>query len=70
MSSRPPEPQSPLHLVRLASVGFTFVGTVVAGVLIGFAVNRLLHWPFAVPLFVIFGFAAGFVSLFRTLQKM
>lgn len=61
---------SPLSLGHLAGAGMTVVGTVVVGMLLGIAAARLWHWEWAVPVGILAGFAAGFVSMFRQLQSI
>ena len=59
--------QTPLSLARLAGVGFTLVGNVVVGFLLGFLAYKYLHWSWAVPAGVLLGFVSGFVSMMRRL---
>ncbi|HKW44911.1 MAG TPA: AtpZ/AtpI family protein [Candidatus Eremiobacteraceae bacterium] len=61
---------SPLSLARLAGAGTTVIATLIVGLLLGLAAARLLHWEWAVPVGVLLGFAAGFVSLFRRLSSI
>ena len=64
MKERPP-----LELAQLAGAGSTVIICVVAGMVIGLAAARFLHWDWAVPVGVIVGFAAGIASLFRRLSE-
>jgi len=53
--------------ITLASVGFSLVGSVVVGLLVGIGIAKLTHFELAIPIFVILGFAAGFVAMYRRL---
>jgi len=53
----------------LASVGFSFVGAVVVGLLLGIGIAKLTRFELAIPIFVLFGFAAGFVAMYRRLTR-
>ena len=58
---------TPLSLGRLAGVGFTLVGNVVVGLLLGLLAYKYAHWSWAVPVGVLLGFVSGFVSMMRQL---
>ena len=59
--------QTPLSLGRLAGVGFTLVGNVVVGLVLGVLAYKYAHWTWAVPAGVLLGFVSGFVSMIRQL---
>ena len=61
---------SPLSLAQLAGAGTSVIVTLVAGLLIGLAAARYLHWEWAVPVGIIVGFAAGVASMFRRLTTL
>lgn len=54
---------------RLASTGFSLVAAVVVGLLLGIGIAKLAHFPLAIPICLILGFAAGFVSMYRQLRR-
>lgn len=59
--------QTPLSFGRLAGVGFTLVGNVLIGLLLGLLAYKYAHWSWAVPAGVLLGFVSGFVSMMRQL---
>lgn len=61
---------SPLSLAQLAGAGTSVIVTLVAGLLLGLAAARFLHWEWAVPVGIIVGFAAGIASMFRRLSTL
>jgi F0F1-type ATP synthase assembly protein I len=62
--------QTPLSLGRLAGVGFTIIGNVIVGLLLGVALYKFLHWSWAVPAGVLLGFVSGFFSMIRQLKTL
>jgi hypothetical protein len=61
---------TPLSHAELAGAGTSVIVTLVAGLLLGLAAARYLHWEWAVPVGVIVGFAAGIASMFRRLSTL
>ena len=61
---------SPLSLAELAGAGTSVIVTLVAGLLLGLAAARFLHWEWAVPVGIIVGFAAGIASMFKRLSTL
>jgi len=61
---------SPLSLAQLAGAGTSVIVTLVAGLLLGLAAARFLHWEWAVPVGIIVGFAAGIASMFKRLSTL
>ena len=61
---------SPLSLAKLAGAGTSVIVTLVAGLLLGLAAARYLHWEWAVPVGIIVGFAAGIAAMFRRLSTL
>ena len=61
--------KSTLGPASLAGVGFTLVGNVVVGLVLGLVAAKYLHWTFAVPVFLLLGFASGFASMYRQLTR-
>lgn len=59
----------PLSLARLAGAGFTVVGTLVVGLVLGMLAAKLLHWGWAIPVGIVLGFIAGMLSMFRQLSQ-
>jgi F0F1-type ATP synthase assembly protein I len=51
--------------LQLAGAGSSIVGTLVVGLLLGLAAAKFLHWEWAPPIGLIFGFVAGIVSAYR-----
>lgn len=66
MSSRPDKAPG---LMELAGVGFTLVGNVIAGFLIGWVIAKYLHWSLAIPICLVLGFVSGFVAMYRRLTR-
>lgn len=62
--------QTPLSLGELAGAGTGIIGTIVAGLLLGYLAARYLHWNWALPLGIVMGFVAGVVSMYRRLSKL
>jgi F0F1-type ATP synthase assembly protein I len=62
--------QSPLSASRLATAGFSLFGNVIVGLVLGLLANRFLHWDWAVPVGILLGFIAGFISMIRQLSRM
>ena len=60
----------PVSLAQLAGAGTSVIVTLVAGLLLGLAAARYLHWEWAVPVGIIVGFAAGIASMFRRLSAL
>jgi Putative F0F1-ATPase subunit Ca2+/Mg2+ transporter len=58
----------PLSLGRLAGAGWSVIGTLVVGLLLGLGADRLWHWAWAVPLGILLGFAAGLFAMFRQIS--
>lgn len=72
MTARPPKDgatPTALGLAELAGVGFMLVGNVVVGLVLGFLAAKYLHWPLALPIFLVLGFASGFVAMYRRLTR-
>lgn len=67
--ARKDEPPDSLRLANLAGVGFILVGNVVVGLLIGIVLAKYLHWTIAIPIFLMLGFVAGFVAMYRQLTR-
>lgn len=61
---------TPLSLGKLASIGFSLIANVIAGLFFGYVAYRYLHWSWAVPAGVVVGFVAGFASMFRQLKQL
>ena len=62
--------QTPLSLGELAGAGTGIIGTIVAGLLLGYLAARYLHWSWALPVGIVMGFVAGVVSMYRRLSKL
>jgi F0F1-type ATP synthase assembly protein I len=62
--------QSPLSLGELAGAGTSIIGTIVAGLILGYLCARYLHWSWALPIGIVMGFVAGIVSMYRRLSKL
>ena len=56
--------------MQLTTAGFSMVVAVLGGLLLGFAGAKYAHWPLAVPLGLVLGFAAGMLSLIRQLGRV
>ena len=61
--------QTPLSLAQLAGVGTGIIGTIVAGLLLGYLAARYLHWNWALPVGIVMGFVAGVLSMYHRLSK-
>lgn len=55
--------------MELAGVGFTLVGNVIAGFLIGWVIAKYLHWSLAIPICLVLGFVSGFVAMYRRMTR-
>jgi len=62
--------QTPLSLGALAGAGTGIIGTIVAGLLLGYLAARYLHWSWALPVGIVMGFVAGVVSMYQRLSKL
>ena len=62
--------QTPLSLGALAGAGTGIIGTIVAGLLLGYLASRYLHWSWALPVGIVMGFVAGVVSMYQRLSKL
>jgi F0F1-type ATP synthase assembly protein I len=62
--------QTPLSLSELAGAGTGVIGTLVVGLLLGYAAARYLHWSWALPVGIVLGFVAGLVSLYRRISSL
>lgn len=62
--------QTPLSLAQLAGAGTSIIGTIVAGLLLGYLAARYLHWNWALPVGIVMGFIAGTVAMYRRLSKL
>jgi F0F1-type ATP synthase assembly protein I len=62
--------QSPLSLGELAGAGTRIIGTIVAGMILGYLAARYLGWNWALPVGIIMGFIAGVVSMYQQLSKL
>lgn len=54
---------------RYSSLAFMLPASTVAGYLIGSLLDRAFHTRFLYVVFLLLGIAAGFIELFRILQK-
>jgi len=61
--------KEPLSLAQLGSAGMSMIGTLIVGFLLGWLASRTLHLDWAIPVGILLGFAAGFVSTFRQLTS-
>ena len=55
--------------LRYASLGVMLPATTFAGYLIGYLLDRLFHTNFLYIPFLLLGIAAGFLELFREVQR-
>lgn len=62
--------QDPLSLSELAGAGTGLIGTIVAGLFLGYLGARYLHWSWALPIGIVLGFIAGIVSLYRRISRL
>jgi F0F1-type ATP synthase assembly protein I len=62
--------QTPLSLGELAGAGTGIIGTIVAGLFLGYLAARYLHWSWALPVGIIVGFVTGVVSMYQRLSKL
>jgi F0F1-type ATP synthase assembly protein I len=59
---------APLSLAQLAGAGTSVIGSIMVGLVLGYVVARYLHWEWALPVFIVLGFVAGIVSMYRRLS--
>ena len=64
-------PSPLLRAGRYVAVAWNFVGTILAGAVVGFLVDRWLGWaPVGVMAGTILGAAGGFVQLIHVLRRL
>ncbi len=61
--------QGPLSLAQLAGAGTGLIGTIFAGLLLGYIVARYAHWEWGLPVGIVAGFVAGMVSMYRRISS-
>lgn len=61
--------QAPLSLAQLAGAGTGLIGTIFAGLLLGYIVARYAHWEWGLPVGIVAGFVAGIVSMYRRISS-
>jgi F0F1-type ATP synthase assembly protein I len=57
------------QLNRYLEIGLAFPASTVAGLLIGYGLDRLFHTHFLYIVFMLFGIAGGFVQLVRLTSR-
>jgi ATP synthase protein I len=66
-----PDPNSILRFGRSFALFWDFVGTVLAGALVGWLIDRTFDTePYATLVLIILGVAGGFVRLVRSLRRL
>lgn len=61
--------KSLIWLGKYLSLALTLPASVVAGYILGAAVNHFLHFSFVVPLGILLGMAAGLMQIIRELSR-